>query len=130
MIALGSGEPTRAICSSLIAQAFQHVRYPILPRVEKVRCERLGIGRYSRQEILHIRHHSLYAPCDFDLSPYFEIVKPTLVDGFSHNGLNWGDRIDPHHSLCVPCADDEVLPDQEIQHAAQSPSRPTHAHPA
>src|SRR5690606_17998137 len=34
MIALGSGEPTRAICSTLIAQAFQLVRYPILPRVD------------------------------------------------------------------------------------------------
>lgn len=33
MIALGSGEPTRAICSTLIAQAFQSVRYPILPSI-------------------------------------------------------------------------------------------------
>ena len=33
MIALGSGEPTRAICSSLIAQAFESVGYPILPDV-------------------------------------------------------------------------------------------------
>ena len=31
MIALGSGDPTRAICSTLIAQAFGLVRYPILP---------------------------------------------------------------------------------------------------
>ncbi|MCH9764751.1 MAG: lipo-like protein, partial [Alphaproteobacteria bacterium] len=28
MIALGSGSPTRAICSTLIAQAFQTIRYP------------------------------------------------------------------------------------------------------
>ena len=34
MIALGSGEPSRVICSSLIAQAFQSVHYPILPSVE------------------------------------------------------------------------------------------------
>ena len=39
MIALGSGEPTRAICSTLIAAAFQHVRYPILPRVERIAAE-------------------------------------------------------------------------------------------
>ena len=32
LLALGSGDPTLAICSSLIAQAFQSVRYPILPR--------------------------------------------------------------------------------------------------
>lgn len=29
MIQLGSGDPTRAICSILVAQAFQSVRYPI-----------------------------------------------------------------------------------------------------
>ncbi len=91
MISLGSGAPTRAICSTLIAQAFHSVRYPILPKVEKVRCERLGIGRYSRREILHIRHHSLFAPCDFDLSPYFQIIKPTLEDGFNYKGLSWAD---------------------------------------
>ena len=34
MIALGSGEPTRAICSTLIAQAFESVGYPILPEVD------------------------------------------------------------------------------------------------
>ena len=35
MIALGSGEPTRTICSTLIAEAFGRVQYPILPRVER-----------------------------------------------------------------------------------------------
>ena len=33
MIAFGSGDPTRAICSSLIAQAFQGIQYPILPKI-------------------------------------------------------------------------------------------------
>ena len=33
MIAIGSGDPTRIICSALIAQAFEVVRYPILPKV-------------------------------------------------------------------------------------------------
>jgi len=90
MISIGSGEPTRAICSTLIAQAFQSVRYPILPRVERTTVDRLGINRYSRAEILHIRHHSLFAPCDFDLSPYFRIVKPTIEDGFDFRALKWG----------------------------------------
>ena len=35
MIALGSGEPTRTICSSLIAEAFGRVQYPILPSIER-----------------------------------------------------------------------------------------------
>ena len=45
-----------------------------------------GISHFRRQEILHIRHHSLYTPADFDLSPYFEIVKPTLEEGFNYKG--------------------------------------------
>lgn len=89
MLALGSGDPTRAICSSLIAQAFQSVRYPILPDIRTVEA-RSG-SRYARREILHVRHHSLFAPRDFDLSPYFEIVKPHLVSGFDHRSLDWAD---------------------------------------
>jgi hypothetical protein len=87
MLALGSGEPTRAICSTLIAQAFQSVRYPILPRVERT-------SDYGQGEILHIRHHSLFAPRDFDLSPYFQIVKPTIAGGFDHRQLRWADRVE------------------------------------
>jgi len=46
-------------------------------------------SREARAEILHIRHHSLFAPRDFDLSPYFEIVKPHLAGGFDHRRLKW-----------------------------------------
>ncbi len=87
MLAFGSGDPTRAICSSLIARSFQSVRYPILPDVTKVKT-RKG-SRQARAEILHIRHHSLFAPRDFDLSPYFEIVKPHIAGGFDHRRLTW-----------------------------------------
>lgn len=88
MLSFGSGDPTRAICSSLIAEAFQKVHYPILPKITKdFRADKLA--RRQRKEILHIRHHSLFAPRDFDLSPYFEIVKPTLADGFDHRTLTW-----------------------------------------
>jgi hypothetical protein len=82
MIALGSGEPTRAICSTLIAQAFDAVGYPILPEVKRV-------DEQSRREILHIRHHSLYAPRDFDVSPFFAIVKPTIETGFDYKTMTW-----------------------------------------
>jgi hypothetical protein len=91
MIALGSGEPTRAICSTLIAEAFGNVRYPILPRIQPAKADRQGISRLRRREILHIRHHSLYAPADFDLSPFFRIVKPTLEEGFNYKGLSWAE---------------------------------------
>lgn len=83
MLALGSGDPTRAICSTLIAEAFQSVRYPILPSVSAQGTDA------DRREILHIRHHSLFAPRDFDLSPYFRVVKPTLETGFDPYALTW-----------------------------------------
>jgi len=86
MLALGSGDPTRAICSSLIAQAFQSVQYPILPQVEKT-TDPACASCY--QEILHIRHHSLFTPRDFDISPYFDIVKPSLTIGFDPQNLTW-----------------------------------------
>lgn len=97
MLALGSGDPTRAICSTLIAQAFQQVRYPILPRIEMVTSKavtRDWRGKhmyYTRRELHHIRHHSLFAPRDFDLSPYFSVVKPTIEKGFDYQKLQWGD---------------------------------------
>ncbi len=89
MIAFGSGEPTRAICSSLIAQAYQQVRYPILPEVTRAPGRMTAQSRYSRHEILAIRHHSLFTPRDFDLSPFFQIVKPTLAYGFDYKQLTW-----------------------------------------
>lgn len=87
MLAIGSGDPTRAICSSLIAQAFQSVRYPILPTVREIRVS--AGSETVRREILEIRHHSLYTPRDFDLSPYFQIVKPHLAVGFDPASLLW-----------------------------------------
>lgn len=88
MLALGSGDPTRAICSSLIARAFQSIRYPILPKV-LVRTED---SDFVEQEIYHIRHHSLFVPRDFDLSPFFQVIKPTLTKDFDHRRLECGGR--------------------------------------
>jgi hypothetical protein len=81
MIALGSGDPTKAICSSLVADAFQSVGYPVLPVVTQ--------DEKAAREIWHIRDKSLYAPRDFDVSPYFEIVKPTLARGFDYREIEW-----------------------------------------
>ena len=87
MLVLGSGDPTRAICSTLVAQAFQSIRYPILPRIDQ--------AAHTEQcpdcieEILTIRHHSLFVPRDFDLSPYFEVIKPSLPQSFDYHSLQW-----------------------------------------
>jgi hypothetical protein len=105
MMALGSGHPTRIICSALIAQAFEAVRYPILPKVTRLESEA------ARQEILEIRHSSLYAPRDFDISPYFEVVKPTLVQGFDYKAMAWADVPAPDADELVSLvpADDEPI---------------------
>ena len=103
MMALGSGHPTRIICSALIAQAFDTVRYPILPKITRLESEA------ARQEILEIRHSSLYAPRDFDISPYFEVVKPTLVHGFDYKAIAWADQPAADIPL-VPVEDNTLSP--------------------
>ena len=89
-IALGSGDASRIICSSLIAQAFDAVRYPILPKITHVESQT------ARREIAETRHSSLYAPRDFDISPYFMVVKPTLARGFNYKDMHWADLPQVH----------------------------------
>ncbi len=91
MLAFGSGDPTRVICSTRIAQAFQSVRYPILPDIEKLTDHHPEDSDYTVRELLHIRHYSLFTPRDFDLSPYFAVVKPTIERGFDYRALVWAD---------------------------------------
>lgn len=110
MIALGSGDPTRAICSTLIAEAFQTVGYPILPIIE-IMPE--GVGRTRRvKEILHIRHHSLFVPRDFDISPFFKVIKPTVELGFDYKALVWGTPYDPAHAHPLPENSTQKIEDQ------------------
>lgn len=83
MISLGSGEPTRAICSTLIAESFQSIDYPILPRREG------GCGCDGEVPQFYKSHFTHFTPRDFDLSPYFRIIKPTIEGGFDYRQLNW-----------------------------------------
>jgi hypothetical protein len=89
MLSIGSGDPTKAICSTLIAEAFTSIQYPILPESVSVNGKTYGIAPYVQNEIDHIRKHGLYTPRDFDVSPYFSIVKPSLDDGFDYHKLIW-----------------------------------------
>jgi hypothetical protein len=87
MIAIGSGDPTRAICSGLVAQSFQAIGYPVLADLTYFRAAG-GDCLDCIEEVMRVRHHSLYVPRDFDVSPYFENVKPSLVDSFDYHALN------------------------------------------
>ena len=83
LLSLGSGEPTKAICSTLIAESFQSIDYPILP-------QRKAAGGHSGEvPLLYRPHFTHFTPRDFDLSPFFRIVKPTIESGFDHRDLSW-----------------------------------------
>ena len=90
LLTLGSGDPTGAICSTLIAQAFASIRYPILPITEVENANRPDCPDCVA-EILRVRHHSLCAPRDFDVSPYFGVVKPAIATEFDFRALRWRD---------------------------------------
>lgn len=66
-----TGEPESGICSSLIAEAFSSVQFPVLPFVKPDAVE--GIEVFQRNPYL-------FTPKDFDYSPYFEIIKYPLFN--------------------------------------------------
>ena len=101
MIALGSGDPSRAICSTLIAQSYQGIHYPILPTIQS--SDEYSKDWYIEQEILHIRHHSLFTPRDFDVSPFFAVIKPTVEAGFNYRKLN----LQPQRDIIETAQEDE-----------------------
>ena len=72
-----AGEPTRAVCSTLIAEAFMAVDYPILPFIDR---EQDGSIRFFK------RNPKLFAPRDFDTSPYFDIIEYPFL-GIDELGL-------------------------------------------
>ena len=65
------GESTKTVCSTMIAEAFGHVQFPILPLVKKTEGGRIK---------LYMRNPKLCTPSDFDYSPYFDIVKYPFLD--------------------------------------------------
>lgn len=102
----GSGDPTRAICSSMIAECFHKVRFPIVPKIEPmppdypiVQPPPRRFGRLISKSIpfppglYHMISPSLVTPRDFDLSPYFEVIKFNLIAGarFDYRKIIWAD---------------------------------------
>jgi hypothetical protein len=88
MLALGSSGPTRAICSTLIAEAFETAGFPVLPFVGSKEAA-WPSSSDSIREVQHIRHYRLFVPRDFDVSPYFTIIKPNLCRDY-HSSI-WVD---------------------------------------
>jgi hypothetical protein len=95
MLAIGSGDPTKAICSTLIAEAFASIDYPILPESVSLHGKIYGIAPFVRSESDHIRKHGLFTPRDFDVSPYFSVIKPGLDEDFDYRRLVWAPPVEP-----------------------------------
>ena len=107
----GSGASSQVICTSLLGQLFHKVGFPVLPSVtypEGAGVEEAPIWRRrwslfrSRRRGRHLglyrrRHPTLLAPRDFDLSPYFEIVKFNLISEskFDYSRIEWVAEAEP-----------------------------------
>lgn len=93
----GGGLTSEVICSSLIARAFQNVGFPILPGVTRDESTRPASWRswlHARSPypaLFHRQTESLITPRDFDLSPYFEVVKVNAVEDtrFDYRRIRW-----------------------------------------
>ena len=106
MLAIGAGDPTKAICSTLIAEAFASIHYPILPERVSINGKTYGVAPYVQGEFDHIRKYGLYTPRDFDTSPFFQIIKPTLAAGFDYQTVQWA----PPDLADAPETDPDNLP--------------------
>ena len=69
------GAQTKTVCSTLIAEAFGSVQFPILPLVQRGEGEEVRLFR---------RNPKLCTPSDFDYSPYFQIIKYPFMDFSAH----------------------------------------------
>jgi hypothetical protein len=72
------GLPTHTVCSTMIAEAFDAVRFPILPLVKRIEGTTVQLFR---------RNPLLCTPKDFDYSPYFEIIKYPFLDLTTHSSF-------------------------------------------
>lgn len=94
---MGNELTKEVICSSMIARAMQNVGYPILPQVTPVDgpspdgwLHRLGLRRAPYPVLFHRNRPQLITPRDFDLSPYFAIVKLGAIETrFDYRRIRW-----------------------------------------
>jgi hypothetical protein len=113
----GSTDPTRVICSSLIAESFARVGFPIVPGYEPLPLEMetapsryAWLERFSHRErpshLLRKVPPTLTTPRDFDLSPYFEIVKFNVIESsrFDYHKLRWVEEPPPTATPAPPQA--------------------------
>lgn len=116
-----TGNPTQTVCSTMMAEAFQSVKFPILPLVSKDTGHGISLSE---------RNPKLYTPRDFDYSPYFEIIKYPLL-GFdelaAYRRLPWvntqANTDTEQHSVSEPIKTPEpASPKSANDHAEGQPA--------
>lgn len=65
------GRPTKTVCSTMMAEAFAKVRFPIIPVIHQDENGKLTLIRANSK---------LITPRDFDHSPYFDVIKYPIID--------------------------------------------------
>jgi hypothetical protein len=66
-----AGKPTETVCSTMMAEAFSRVRFPIIPVLYQDKEGQLKLLRSNSK---------LVTPRDFDHSPYFDVIKYPILD--------------------------------------------------
>jgi hypothetical protein len=66
-----AGKPTHTVCSTMMAEAFARVRFPIIPVIHQDKDGKLSLIRTNSK---------LMTPRDFDHSPYFDVIKYPVLD--------------------------------------------------
>jgi len=105
VLRFGSGASTQVICTSLLGQLFNKVGFPVLPSVTypegaespETHARRRPWSWLTRRRqtfrrgLYRRRHPTQLTPRDFDLSPYFQIVKFNLVQErkFDYSRIEW-----------------------------------------
>jgi len=100
-----AGPSTRTICSSMLADAFMSVHYPVLPVVAHTAN---GVRFYKR-------NIKLFTPKDFDYSPYFDIIKYPFIgldELATYRSLPW----DTEGLICNEASDCMPYPLMEESH--------------
>ncbi len=86
------GRPTKTVCSTMMAEAFAKVRFPIFPVIHQDENGQLKLIRSNSK---------LITPRDFDHSPYFDVIKYPILD-FDELGIY---RTLPWDQTSVHCND-------------------------
>ncbi|MDQ2069267.1 YiiX/YebB-like N1pC/P60 family cysteine hydrolase [Natronospira bacteriovora] len=105
-----AGDATRHVCSSMMAEAYSAVNFPILPFIER---------RPDGRMVFYKRNPRLFTPRDFDYSPYFDVLKfPYLDRGdiaayrclpWSESGVVYNDEADFARRLKDAMTSEETL---------------------